>query len=156
MADPLEASSYFHPSGGSAYAPLREKVVAQATAMGYEVATMTEHGVAWADDQDPFGHVGGATYVHLIFKCNFRVFESFAKALKHKYEGLFRATDVGVLTKTYATDLKRQVTYPDAVSPTPAARTRAQWERKHLLMRLHDSFLQPHGSQRSSRIATSA
>ena len=116
MADPLEASSYFHPSGGAVYAPLREKVVAQATAMGYDVPTMTEHGVVWADDQDPFGHVGGATYIHLLFKCNFRLFESFAKTLKHKYEGLFRATEVGVMTKTYATDLKRQVTYPDCVS----------------------------------------
>ncbi|MCJ1431236.1 hypothetical protein MMC27_000587 [Xylographa pallens] len=119
IADPLEASSYFHPSGGAVYAPLREKVVAQATAMGYDVPTMTEHGVVWADDQDPFGHVGGATYIHLLFKCNFRLFESFAKTLKHKYEGLFRATEVGVMTKTYATDLKRQVTYPDCLLIAP-------------------------------------
>lgn len=115
MVDPVVASSYLNPDGGEAYAGPRQKVVAQATAMGYDVPTMTEHGVSWADDQDPFGHVGGATYAHLVFTCNFRVFESFARCLKDKYEDLLHARVVGVLTKTYSMDIKRQVSYPDCV-----------------------------------------
>ncbi len=116
MADPLVASSYFHPDGGDVYKDLRQKVVAQATAMGYDTSTFTEHGVDWADDQDPFGHVGGATYSRLVYSCNFRLFESFARTLKEKYDELYRARGVGVLTKSYSMDLRRQVTYPDCVS----------------------------------------
>jgi len=116
MANPVVASSYFHPDGGDVYKELRQKVVMQATAMGYDVPTLTEHGVDWADDQDPFGHVGGATYSRLIYSCNFRLFESFARTLKDKYEELYRARGVGVLTKSYSMDLRRQVTYPDSVS----------------------------------------
>lgn len=116
MADPVVASSYFHPNGGDVYKELRQKVVMQATAMGYDVPTLTEHGVDWADDQDPFGHVGGATYSRLIYSCNFRLFESFARTLKDKYDDLYRARGVGVLTKSYSMDLRRQVTYPDSVS----------------------------------------
>ncbi|KAJ7133483.1 hypothetical protein C8R44DRAFT_838888 [Mycena epipterygia] len=113
--DPLVASSYFHPSGSEEYSALRKAVVAKATGMGYDVPTMTEHGVAWADDQDPFGHVGGATYARLIFKGNFRVFESFAKTLGDKYDELYRAKGVGVIIKSYNMDLKRQVVYPDCL-----------------------------------------
>ena len=114
--DPVVASSYFHPDGGEFYKNSRQKVVAQATAMGYDAPTFREHGVDWANDQDPFGHVGGATYSRLVYSCNFRLFESFAKTLKDKYEDLYRARGVGVLTKSYSMDLKRQVTYPDSVS----------------------------------------
>ncbi|KAJ7498643.1 hypothetical protein FB451DRAFT_1384443 [Mycena latifolia] len=115
LMDPLTASSYLHPSGGEEYAPFRKAVVAQATAMGYDVPTMTEHGVAWADDQDPFGHVGGATYPRLVFKANFRVFESFSKTLGDKYDDLYRAKGVGILIRSYMMDLRRQVTYPDCL-----------------------------------------
>ncbi|KAJ7769115.1 hypothetical protein DFH07DRAFT_866765 [Mycena maculata] len=99
FTDPAVASSYFkfHPSGGEEYSPLRKAVVAEATAMGYDVPSMTEHGVAWADDQDPFGHVAGGTYGCLLFKANFRVFESFAKILGDKYDDLYRARGVGVV-----------------------------------------------------------
>ncbi|KAJ6585557.1 hypothetical protein B0H19DRAFT_1250358 [Mycena capillaripes] len=115
LSDPLIASSYFNPAGGEAYTPLRNAVVAQATAMGYEVPTMTEHGIIWADDQDAFGHVGGSTYARLIFKINFRVFESFAKTLKDKYDDFYRAKGVGVLIRSYNIELKRQVVYPDCL-----------------------------------------
>ena len=125
--DPVIASSYFHPDGGEFYKNLRQKVVAQATAMGYDVPTFTEHGVDWADDQDPFGHVGGATYSRLVYSCNFRLFESFARTLKEKYDDLYRARGVGVLTKSYSMDLKRQVTYPDSVS-TSEMRSHGFWK----------------------------
>jgi hypothetical protein len=115
FVDPLAASSYFHPSGSAEYAPLRTAVVEEATSMGYEVLTMTEHGVAWSDDQDPFGHVSGATYMHLIIQANFRVLESFAKPLKTKYDEFIRARGVGILNKAYNTNIKRQVVYPDCV-----------------------------------------
>ena len=118
-ADPAIASSYHHPDGGEVYRELRQTVVAQATAMGYDVPTFTEHGVDWAHDQDPFGHVGGATYARLVYKCNYRLFESFARTLKDKWDNMYRARGVGMLTKSYSMDLRRQVTYPDAVSTIP-------------------------------------
>ncbi|KAJ7160217.1 hypothetical protein C8R46DRAFT_1038509 [Mycena filopes] len=115
LADPLVASSYFHPSGGDAYALMRKAIVDEATAMGYDVPTMTEHGIVWADDQDPFGHVGGSTFARLSFKANFRVFESFAAVLGDKYEDLRRAQGVGMIIRSYNMELKRQVKYPDCL-----------------------------------------
>ena len=115
FSSPLEASSYHHPNGGDSYAPLREKIVKTATAMGYDVPTMSEHGVIWADDQDPFGHVLGAAYPHFGAVSGFRMFESFAEQLKDKYGDLFKAKGIGVMTKTFETELKRPVSYPDSV-----------------------------------------
>lgn len=119
IVSPLEASSYHHPYGGAAYAALREQVVKTATAMGYDPTTMTEHGIVWADDQDPFGHVMGAAYPHYIAVCNFRVFESFEPQLKEKFEDLLKARGIGVITKTYTVDLLRPVSYPDSVCLEP-------------------------------------
>jgi hypothetical protein len=118
FASPLDASSYHHPNGGGAYAPLREIIIKTATAMGYDEATMSEHGIVWADDQDPFGHVLGAAYPHFGAVCNFRLFESFAEQLKDKYEDLVKARGVGVVTKSFETELMRPVSYPDSVSRT--------------------------------------
>ncbi|KAJ6585558.1 hypothetical protein B0H19DRAFT_1250359 [Mycena capillaripes] len=115
LSDPLVGSSYFNPEGGKAYSPLRKTVVAQVTAMGYEVATMTEHGIIWADDQDAFGHVSGSTYARLTSKTNFCVFESFAKILGDKYDDMYNAKGVGVILKNYTVDLKRQAKYPDCL-----------------------------------------
>jgi len=112
---PLDASSYHHPDGGKVYAPLRAAVIKTATDMGYDVATMSEHGVVWADDQDPFGHVLGAAYPHWGAVTNFRLFESFAEQLGNKYDDLFKARGIGVMTKSYETNLKRPVSYPDSV-----------------------------------------
>jgi acyl-CoA thioesterase FadM len=90
-------------------------MVAQATAMGYEAPKMTEHGVMWADEQDLFGHVNGATYARLSSMINYRVFESFGKTLGDRYDDLQRAEGVGVILKSQTIDLKHQVKYPDCV-----------------------------------------
>ncbi|KAJ7814067.1 hypothetical protein B0H13DRAFT_2381968 [Mycena leptocephala] len=103
LDDPLVASSYFNPGGGEAYGPMRRAMVAQATAMGYEAPTMTEHGVMWADDQDPL-------------PCQW--FESFGKTLGDRYDDLQRAEGVGVILKSQTIDLKHQVKYPDSVRIT--------------------------------------
>ena len=112
----LEGSSYFLPGGGELYRPLREKVVKQMTDMGFDPATMLEHGVIWADDQDPFGHMANAQFSHYTSAANFRLFESFEAQLGEKYEDLFKARGIGVITKAIAADIKRPVTYPDCVS----------------------------------------
>ncbi|KAH0539058.1 hypothetical protein FGG08_004404 [Glutinoglossum americanum] len=114
--DPLEASSYFAPGGGEIYAPLRNAVTSVATEMGYDTSTFTEHGVVWADDQDPFGHLKYAAFPHLFAVCNFRLFESFSRSLGPElYEEFSRARGVGIVTKSFSIDLKRQVKYPDAL-----------------------------------------
>ncbi|KAH8898681.1 hypothetical protein GQ53DRAFT_358313 [Thozetella sp. PMI_491] len=112
---PLEASSYHHPNGGKLYSPLRAIVVRNAIEMGYDEATMVEHGISWADDQDPFGHVLSAAYPHWAVLSGFRMFESFAEQLQDKVEDLLNGRGIGVMTKSYETELKRPVTYPDSV-----------------------------------------
>ncbi|KAJ6487258.1 hypothetical protein C8R47DRAFT_1216449 [Mycena vitilis] len=56
--------------------------------------------------------------MRLVFNANFRVFESFGKPLGDKYDGLHRATGVGVIVRNYTLDLKRQVKYPDCLLTT--------------------------------------
>jgi hypothetical protein len=112
----LEASSYHAPGGGELYRPLREKIVKQALEQGYDEPSMLEHAVTWADDQDPWGHIANAMYPHFTSACNFRLFESFEEQLKEKFQDFIKARGIGVIVKTTTLDIKRPVTYPDAVS----------------------------------------
>lgn len=111
----LEASSYHAPGGGDLYKPLREKLVSQALAQGYDEPTMMEHGVVWADDQDPWGHIMNAGFPHYASACNFRLFESFEEHLKDKFQDLMKVRGIGVIVKTSTLDIKRPVSYPDSV-----------------------------------------
>ncbi|KAI1277937.1 hypothetical protein F5Y07DRAFT_407121 [Xylaria sp. FL0933] len=111
----LEASSYHAPGGGELYKPVREKIVGQALAQGYDEATMMEHGVVWADDQDPWGHIMNAGFPHYASACNFRLFESFEEHLKGKFEDLMKVRGIGVIVKTITVDIKRPVSYPDSI-----------------------------------------
>ena len=123
----LEASSYHAPGGGEAYKPLREAVVATATAMGYDTATMLEHGVVWADDQDPFAHIKNHGYSPHISACNFRLFESFEEQLGDKYEDLLKARGIGIIIRSFNLELRRPVSYPDSVSGESLQRFRGLW-----------------------------
>ncbi|KAI1812264.1 hypothetical protein GGS20DRAFT_558821 [Poronia punctata] len=112
----LEASSYHSPGGGELYKPLREEIVRLAVAQGYDVPTMMEHGVSWADDQDPWGHIMNAGFPHYATACNFRLFESFEEYLgKEKFEDLMKVKGVGVIVKSTTLDIKRPVSYPDSI-----------------------------------------
>ncbi|KAF9871771.1 hypothetical protein CkaCkLH20_10705 [Colletotrichum karsti] len=111
----LEASSYHAPGGGPAYTALREKLVKQIIEQGYDADTMLEHGVVWADDQDPFGHVMGVAYSRFAAACNFRVVESFEAQLGDKVDDFINAKNVGMIVKEYTVDMKRQVSYPDSI-----------------------------------------
>ncbi|KAI0450514.1 hypothetical protein F5B21DRAFT_428291 [Xylaria acuta] len=111
----LEASSYHAPGGGELYKPLREKLVNQALAQGYDEATMMEHGVVWADDQDPWGHIMNAGFPHYVSACNFRLFESFEEHLKDKFQDLMKARGIGVIVKASTLNIKRPVSYPDSI-----------------------------------------
>ncbi|KAI1453445.1 hypothetical protein F4805DRAFT_443229 [Annulohypoxylon moriforme] len=111
----LEASSYHSPGGGEAYGPLREKIVSQAVGQGYDQATMMEHGVVWADDQDPWGHIMNAGFPHYVSACNFRFFESFEEHLKDKFQDLMKVRGIGVIVKSSTLDIKRPVSYPDSI-----------------------------------------
>ena len=112
----LEASSYHAPGGGELYKPLREGVVKQALEQGYDEATMMGHGVVWADDQDPWGHIMNAGFPHYASSCHFRLFESFEEHLKDKFQDLMKARGIGVIVKSTTLEVKRPVTYPDSVS----------------------------------------
>lgn len=111
----LEGSSCQHPNGGDFYRQQREKVVQQATSMGFEYPTMSEYPLSWADDQDPFRHVTSSAYMHMVARCGHRLFESFEGALKEKYEDLIRVQGIGIVTKYSNVKLKIPMTYPDSV-----------------------------------------
>ncbi|KAI0479445.1 hypothetical protein GGR56DRAFT_635058 [Xylariaceae sp. FL0804] len=111
----LDGSSYHAPGGGELYKPSRQKMVSQAIASGYDQATMTEHGVTWADDQDPFGHVMNAGFPHYVTTCNFRLFESFEEQLKDKFRDFIGARGIGIVIKTTILDIKNPVSYPDSI-----------------------------------------
>jgi hypothetical protein len=122
----LAASSYQAPGGGELYAPLREKVIAIALAMGYDRDTMVEYGVNWSDDHDPFGHVKNHGYPHLMTMCNMRVIFSFEAQLKERYADFMNAKHVGCMVKSTTLNLMRPVKFPDSVR----ARGRAGRARK--------------------------
>ncbi|KAF4815957.1 hypothetical protein CGCSCA5_v006911 [Colletotrichum siamense] len=111
----LEASSYHAPGGGAAYQPLRESLIKNILEQGYDEETMIEHGVVWADDQDPFGHIMNAGFSHFASSCNFRVFESFEAQLGDKINDFMNAKGIGVMVKKFTVDIKRPVSYPDSI-----------------------------------------
>jgi acyl-CoA thioesterase FadM len=120
----LDASSYHAPGGGQLYKPLRDKTVQQALEQGYDEASMMEHGVSWADDQDPWGHISNAQFPHFVSACNFRLFESFEEHLGDKFQDLMKVRGIGVIVKSTILDIKRPVSYPDSVIMAPIVETK--------------------------------
>ncbi|KAI0017194.1 hypothetical protein F4780DRAFT_772437 [Xylariomycetidae sp. FL0641] len=86
-----------HPNGEDAYASLRARALATLEGMGFEPASMVEHGVVWAEDQDPYGHV---MHSHLGAR---------------KCDDLVRGRGVIIVVRKYELDIRRQVRYPDSV-----------------------------------------
>ncbi|KAK8089872.1 hypothetical protein PG997_004833 [Apiospora hydei] len=86
--------------------------------MGYDPATMVERGVVWAEDQDPFGHVMQSQYMHFLGTCFHRVMESYDEHLtEQEYDDMIHARTVVPVVRRYELDIRRQVKYPDSVSP---------------------------------------
>ncbi|KAI0107457.1 hypothetical protein GGR51DRAFT_148566 [Nemania sp. FL0031] len=111
----IEESSYHSPGGGKIYQPLREQIVNKALAQGYDEASMTEHGVDWADDQDTFGHVTNARYNHFVSTCNLRLFETFQEHLKDKFHDFINARGIGAIIKSTTLNIKKATSYPDSI-----------------------------------------
>ncbi len=95
FANPLEASSYFHPTANSAYALLREKRVEAAIQMGYDYDSLTEIGIDWSSDQDPNNHVTNPAYPRYASAGNMRLFESFAGVMGDKYSAMLKGRGIG-------------------------------------------------------------
>ena len=115
FANPLEASSYCHPTASSAYTPLREKIVKTATLMGYDYDSLTEVGIDWSLDQDSNNHVTHSAYPRYVSAGNMRLFESFAGVMGDKYADMLRGRGIGPMLKGYTLYLRRPAFYPDAV-----------------------------------------
>ena len=95
FTDPLQGSSYFHPTAQSAYGPLREKSVETAVQMGYDFDSLTEIGVDWSLNQDPNNHVTNPAYPRYASTGNMRLFESFASVMGNKYAAMLRGKGIG-------------------------------------------------------------
>jgi hypothetical protein len=105
-----------HPNNDP-YAPLRAKALATLEAMGYDPSTMVEHGVLWAEHQDPFGHVMHAQYMQFLGTCFHRVMESYSEHLDaNEYAAMATGKSAIPAVRRYQLDIRRQVTYPDSVS----------------------------------------
>ncbi|KAF4465881.1 hypothetical protein FALBO_7274 [Fusarium albosuccineum] len=117
----LAKSAYNSPlsrigANNDSYAALRASALETLTGMGFDPETMIEHGVAWADDQDPFGHVKQSKYMEFVGTCLHRVTESYAKYLsKEEYTAMITGKGVIPVLKKYETDIRRQVKYPDTI-----------------------------------------
>ncbi|ATZ47338.1 hypothetical protein BCIN_02g06280 [Botrytis cinerea B05.10] len=112
----LHGSSYQAPGGGALYEPLREKMIAVALEMGYDRETMTECGVNWSDDQDPFKHVKNHGYMHYMTACNMRVVFSFEKWLgKERFDDFMNVRHIGCVVQSLTLNLKRPVKFPDSL-----------------------------------------
>lgn len=102
------------------YAVLRTTALSNLEAMGYDPSTMVERGVVWAEDQDPFGHVMQSQYMHFLGTCFHRVMESYDEYLSDdEYTGMVNGKTVIPALRKYEMDLRRQVKFPDSVSPLP-------------------------------------
>lgn len=100
------------------YAPLRTNALSILEAMGYDPETMVERGVVWAEDQDPFGHVTQAQYMHFLGMCFHRVMESYGEFLSEaEYNDMILGKSIAPVIRKYELEIKRQVQYPDSVSP---------------------------------------
>jgi hypothetical protein len=111
----LEASSYQSPDLDGPFHHLRQKVVQAMVDQGIERSTLVEHGVSWAEDQDPFGHVMGQTYPHVISKTFTRLLESFQEVLKDKFSELVAGRGISVMTNRCNLTAIQMVKYPDLV-----------------------------------------
>ncbi|KAM5343726.1 hypothetical protein ACJ41O_012263 [Fusarium nematophilum] len=84
--------------------------------MGFDPKTMVEHGVVWAEDQDPFGHVTQSKYMQFLGTCFHRVMESYDEFLSEdEYRQMILGKGVIPVVKRYELDIKRQVKYPDSL-----------------------------------------
>ncbi|KAI0972418.1 hypothetical protein F4678DRAFT_430223 [Xylaria arbuscula] len=104
-----------HPNGDP-YAPLRRSALDKLEAMGYDPRTMVERGIIWAEDQDPFGHVTQAQYMHFFGNCFHRVMESYDEFLSQReYDDMINAKSVIPAVQKYEISIRRQVIYPDSL-----------------------------------------
>ncbi|KAI0199279.1 hypothetical protein F4808DRAFT_471782 [Astrocystis sublimbata] len=104
-----------HPNGDP-YESLRRSALCTLEAMGYDPKTMVERGVIWAEDQDPFGHVTQAQYMHFFGNCFHRVMEGYDEFLSQKeYDDMIKARSVIPAIRKYEISIKRQVIYPDSL-----------------------------------------
>jgi hypothetical protein len=112
----LSLTSYLSPDPDPQWAILRAGVVAQALAMGCEESTMTERGIQWFEDQDPFGHVSNASFGLFVNAHGIRVLDSFEAQLgKDKTRMLMRGKGVGMMMSEASLRFLWPVTYPDSV-----------------------------------------
>lgn len=115
FANPLEASSYSHPTASCVYTPLRENIVKTATLMGYDYESLTEIGIDWSLDQDSNNHVSVIAYPRYFSAGNMRLLESFGGVMGDKYADMLRGRGIGPMVRGYTMDLRRPAFYPDAV-----------------------------------------
>ncbi|PLB43822.1 hypothetical protein P170DRAFT_514137 [Aspergillus steynii IBT 23096] len=109
----LEASSYFHPNQCEAFHQQVQETIRKMLEQGYEYPTLTQYSVAWAEDQDPFGHVMWQAYGHICAQCFNRVVESFQEHLGDKFQDFMTARGISAMSTRITMDVKRVVKYPD-------------------------------------------
>ncbi|KAI1203667.1 hypothetical protein F5X97DRAFT_283794 [Nemania serpens] len=98
------------------YEVLRSRALATLEAMGYDPKTMVEHGVVWAEDQDPYGHVMHSQYMHWAGSCLYRIMEGYDEWLSdQECADMIQGKTLMIVVKKYELDIRRQVKYPDSI-----------------------------------------
>ncbi|KAI0188238.1 hypothetical protein F4808DRAFT_446371 [Astrocystis sublimbata] len=105
-----------HPIGDDPYAPLRARALSKLEAMGYDPSTMTERGVLWAEDQDPFGHVKQSKFMELLGIGFHRTMESYSEFMSEdEYSDMLQSKTILPVVHKIELQIRRQVKYPDSL-----------------------------------------
>jgi hypothetical protein len=96
------------------YASLRRQALATLEAMGYDPETMTERGLKWGDDLDPWDKTA---YMAYLGTCFHRVTESHDQFLSdEEYNNMTNRKTVITKSKNFELKVRKGVSYPDSVS----------------------------------------
>lgn len=105
------------PASQDPYAKLRARALQTLEAMGFDPDTMVEHGVLFAEHQDPFGHVSNAQFLAFFGQTWMRVTDAYGQYLsKEELDGIYQAKTVVPMVRRFELEIKRQVKFPDSVS----------------------------------------
>jgi hypothetical protein len=102
-----------HPNSDP-YTSLRRQALATLESMGYDPETMTERGVKWGEDLEPYDK---SQYMAFLGTCFHRITESHDKFLSdEEYNNMTQRKTVFTKIKNFELQIRRGVRYPDSVS----------------------------------------
>ncbi|KAI1274136.1 hypothetical protein F5Y07DRAFT_401623 [Xylaria sp. FL0933] len=114
--------------------------------MSYDVKTTIEHGVVWAEDQNPYGHVSYSRYRHRVGSCLYGITEGYDEwPSKQECDYMIQDKSVITVVKKYKLDVGRHVRYTDSVGISRASTTNVYFvnPRPQIIATYRQGFIEP-------------